>query len=107
MTFFSCAPTRSILKSFDDEGLGVGDEASLDGGGDERERERNKNVQQSRSISTLLSQKYFIHSLLSKDRTGVSIFHICGLNEKTTNELTKAYQSQIVSIALIGYLGQL
>ena len=59
------APTRSILKSFDDEGLGVGDEASLDGGGDERERERNKNVQQGRSISTLLSQKYFIHSLLS------------------------------------------
>ena len=46
MTLLTCAPTRSILKSFDDEGLGVGDEASLDGGGDERERERNKNVQQ-------------------------------------------------------------
>ena len=38
MTLLTCAPTRSILKSFDDEGLGVGDEASLDGGGDERER---------------------------------------------------------------------
>ena len=38
---------------------------------------------------------------------GSACFIYCGLNEKTTNELTKAYQSQIVSIALNGFLGQL